>query len=193
MRKLSFVAALAALVLLPFAAAASPHPRECVMTVGPDQVSFNAFQEDVTSENFCQELPAPGRTTLVLDAYQGDLRDMNIEIRIVRNVKDWRDDLQANTLLVLPRKKYFANGGTMNFDHNFDSDGFYLALVTATSDDGAVEYSGAYPITVGGHMTQYLGYGASGLFLCAVAFCAWKPARGKARKAASAAKRSPAL
>ncbi|MBM3624760.1 MAG: hypothetical protein FJX16_05465, partial [Alphaproteobacteria bacterium] len=62
------------------------HPRYCVMSVGPTQMMFSAFQENQTDEIFCRHVPTLGLTMIILDAQQVELRDMNIEIRVLRNV-----------------------------------------------------------------------------------------------------------
>lgn len=127
------------------------HPRFCVMSVGPTQMMFSAFQEGKTDEIFCQHVPALGPTMLILDAKSNELRDMNIEIRVMKDVgqKDWRDDLDANTVAVLPAKKHLERRGTASFTYDFAKEGAYFALVRATSDDGAKEYVGEYRFSVG--------------------------------------------
>lgn len=133
------------------AQAAMEHPRLCVMNVGPTQMMFSAFQEK-TDEIFCQRVPDTGPTTIILDARQPELRDMSIEVRVLRNVgqKDWRDDLDATTVTLIPAKKYLGNSGTATFRTNLDKDGEYITLVRAISDDGAREYVGEYNFYVGG-------------------------------------------
>ena len=81
------------------------HPRNCVMNVGPTQMMFSAFQEK-GDEIFCTNISDIGPTMLIFDARQPELRDMTVEVRIVRNTgqKDWRDDLvpPAHTARHLP-------------------------------------------------------------------------------------------
>jgi hypothetical protein len=127
------------------------HPRFCVMSVGPAQMMFSAFQENKTDAVFCQHVPELGKTMIILDAKSNELRDMNIEIRVLKDVgqKDWRDDLDANTVTVLPAKKYLERRGTASFNYEFGKEGDYIALVRATSDDGAKEYVGEYQFSVG--------------------------------------------
>jgi len=134
------------------------HPRFCVMSVGPTQMMFSAFQENRGDEIYCQHIAAAGPTMIILDAKSNELRDMNIEARIVKDVgqKDWRDDLDANTVAVIPPKKYLADRGTTSFTHDFKADGDYIAVVRATSDDGAKEYVGEYRFAVGASYEEAL-------------------------------------
>jgi len=72
-------------------------------------------------------------------------------VRIVRNVgqKDWRDDLDQTAVAAFPAGKHLAQRSTMNFKHDFAKTGDYIAVVRATSDDGAKEYVGEYFFSVG--------------------------------------------
>jgi hypothetical protein len=157
------------------------HPRFCVMNVGPTQMMFSAFQENRTDAIFCQHVPELGKTMIILDAKSNELRDMNIEVRLLRNVgqQDWRDDLEATTVAFLPPGKRLESRGTASFTHDFTRDGDYIAVVRAYSDDGAKEYVGEYMFTVGDDFEQALmSGGIAALFGCAAAL-AWR-VRGKA-------------
>ena len=176
-----------------------PHPRECVMAIGPAQIMFSAFQENKTDETFCAHVPETGPTMLILDAKQEELRGMNIEVRVLRNIgqQDWRDDLDATTVAVLPMKKYLADKGTATFMHTFAEDGNYITLVRATSDDGAKEYVGQYYFSVGDSAMWAVATGAITLTLGFVALGLWQHNSRKTGKktvppkpAASAARQS---
>ncbi|MFO1125361.1 MAG: hypothetical protein U1E25_08855 [Methylocystis sp.] len=161
------------------------HPRYCVMSVGPTQMMFSAFQENQTDEIFCRHVPTLGLTMIILDARQVELRDMNIEIRVLRNVgqADWRDNLDANTVAVLPPKKYLADKGTASFTHNFSKDGNYIALVRATSDDGAKEYIGQYDFSVGDTAGWYAVFGLASLVGAGCMLAVWRRKRAAPRLA----------
>jgi hypothetical protein len=194
MKNLLFALSAVGCVLLASApAAAAPHPRECLMSVGPDQVSFNALQDQI-QDSFCQHIPDLGPTRIVLDAYDVELRDMTVEIRILRDVgqQDWREDLEANTIAFLPPKKYLSEKGTASFQHNFTKDGDFIALVKATSDDGTKEYVGEYFFSVGETYVQYAAIAAGMLLFSLIAFGLWRPAqirRNNARAKAAASLR----
>ncbi|MGJ0508588.1 MAG: hypothetical protein ACR652_15980 [Methylocystis sp.] len=168
---------------------AAEHPRFCVMNVGPAQMMFSAFQENRTDAIFCQSIAEAGKTLIILDAKSNELRDMNIEARVLKDVgqKDWRDDLDANTVSRLPPGKYLAAAGTTSFNAEFAKDGEYMAVVRAFSDDGAKDYIGQYRFTVGADYTQII---ATGVAVAAVSFTGflllWR--RGSVGKAAAKAK-----
>lgn len=185
MKKLLFATVVGAVIAGPNVAQAqikAEHPRFCVMSVGPTQMMFSAFQENKTDEIFCQHVPDAGRTMIILDARQPELRDLTIEVRLLRDVgqKDWRDSLDANTVAHLPPKKYLAQNGTASFTHVFDTDGDYIAVVRATSDNGAKDYVGLYRFSVGESLVWYAGFSLLALVGAVASVAVWR-SWGKSR------------
>jgi len=198
MRKLRPFLFLAALCALPSGASAqikAEHPRFCVMSVGPTQMMFSAFQENGADEIFCQHIPRLGPTYIILDARQPELRDMNVEVRIVRDVgqKDWRDDLDANTVATLPAQKHLKDRGTLRFSADLAKEGDYFALVKATSDDGLKEYVGQYQFSAGESGAWVMASGAVAAAMAFVAFGIWRRDKGAAPAVGSAGKGSVAV
>ena len=122
---------------------------QCIMKIGPDQMTFTGYQPIKSREQFCDDIPDVGPTIIVLDAQQDELRDMALDIRILRNVgqKDDSENMEANTEFYVPPKKYKT--GTLNFEYNFAKNGNFIGLVTARSDDGTKEYVSRFPFSVG--------------------------------------------
>lgn len=122
---------------------------QCLMKLGPDTMSFTGYQPHKSRETFCDDIPDAGPTIITLDAQQDELRDMALEMRVLRDVGQKSDDenMEANTEYFSPPKKYKT--GTLTFDHNFANEGKYIGLVKAKSDDGAKEYVARFPFSVG--------------------------------------------
>jgi hypothetical protein len=122
---------------------------QCVMKIGPDTMTFTGYQPQKSREQFCDDIPDVGSTIIVLDAQQDELRDMALEIRILRNVgqKDDSENMDANTEIYVAPKKYKT--GTLNFEYNFAKNGNFIGLVKARSDDGTKEYISRFPFAVG--------------------------------------------
>lgn len=122
---------------------------QCKMKIGPDQMNFTGYQPLKSREQFCDDIPDVGPTIIVLDAVQDELRDMNLEIRILRDVGQSSDDenLEQNTETYVPPKKYRT--GTLNFEYDFKNKGKFIGLVKARNDDGAKEYVSRFPFSVG--------------------------------------------
>lgn len=122
---------------------------QCLMKIGPDTMSFTGYQPLKSREQFCDDIPDAGPTIITLDAQQDELRDMLLEMRVLRDVgqKDDSENLEANTEYYSPPKKYKT--GTLTFDHNFQNEGKYIGIVKARSDDGSKEYVARFPFSVG--------------------------------------------
>jgi len=129
--------------------AVSSSSGQCLMTLGPTTMTFTGYQPLKSRDQFCDDIPDPGPTIVVLDAQQDELRDMLLEIRILRDVgqKDDNENLQANTEIYVEPKKYRT--GTLNFEYNFAKAGKYIGLVKARNDDGTKEYVARFPFSVG--------------------------------------------
>ena len=116
----------------------------CILKVGPYGMHLTGYQPDLSggTEN-CGEVPGTGRTVLVLDYIEGELRSLPVEVRVIRDTGS-EQDLQAITVLHLPAKVYPA--GTVNFEYNFDKPGKYIGLVTV---GGTPEHISRFPFSVG--------------------------------------------
>lgn len=152
------------------------HPRNCIFNVGPTEMMFSAFQEGKTDAIFCQHIDDVGSTMIILDARQAELNDMNIEAFVIKNLnqKDWRDDLIANTVAMLPADKYLKKKNTVSFSHQFAKEGNYFIIVKATSDNGLKEYIGQYGFSVGESDQWLLVFGLLSLVGGGIVFLAWK-------------------
>jgi len=142
--------------------------NKCVMKIGPYQLDFTGYQPENSLDKFCDDIPAVGRTVIVLDVEQGsagsgavggpnsnDLRDMAIDLRILKNVGQARDEdnLEQNTVVYVGPKKYPT--GTLHWEHNFIEKGNFIGLVSARDDHGQVFVS-RFPFAVGQEANKIL-------------------------------------
>ena len=146
---------------------------QCVMKIGPDTMTFTGYQPQKSREQFCDDIPDVGSTIVVLDAQQDELRDMSLDIRVLRNVgqKDDNENMEANTEVYVPPKKYKT--GTLNFEYNFKDKGNFIGLVTAKSDDGSRVYVSRFPFAVGETATKDFTIYAFFFVLGVAAFGLW--------------------
>jgi hypothetical protein len=116
----------------------------CRLTIGPYNMHFTGYQPDNSrNKEFCEDIPATGRTVVVLDYMEDALRPLSTEVRVIRDTGS-EQDLQAITVLHLPPKVY--PGGFINFEYNFDKPGKFVGLVTAGSKQ---EHVARFPLSVG--------------------------------------------
>jgi hypothetical protein len=129
----------------------------CILKVGPYGMHLTGYQPDLAGgkEN-CGEVPGTGRTVLVLDYIEGELRSLPVEVRVIKDTGS-EQDLQAITVLHVPAKVYPS--GFISLDHTFDQPGKYIGLITL---GGAQEHHMArFPISIGesnvvSHLMHYI-------------------------------------
>jgi len=145
----------AAALLLVFPHSASAHGRlgaaegRCRLFIGPDIMNFTGYTPDASKNEFCEDIPSTGNMIMVLDAEQAELRDMQIDIRIVRDVggeAKENDDLEAVT--VAHKSPRYYRTGTVNFEHSFPEPGYFVGIVTVTGDHGE-HWVSRFPFSVG--------------------------------------------
>lgn len=142
LKRLAFAAAL----LLAAGAAVTPaqaHGRlgaaqgRCKLFIGPDTMNFTGYLPEASKNEFCEDIPSTGPMIMVLDAEEAELRDMKIELRIVKDVGGAAADdenLDAITVAYKPPMNYPS--GTVNFEHNFNEGGYFVGIVTVLGDHG---------------------------------------------------------
>ncbi len=116
----------------------------CRLTIGPYNMHFTGYQPDESrNKEFCEDIPATGRTVVVLDYMEDALRPLTTEIRVIRDTGS-EQDLEAITVLHLPPKVYPA--GSINFEYSFDKPGKFIGLVTVGDKQDLVS---RFPFSVG--------------------------------------------
>jgi len=116
----------------------------CKLRVGPYNMHFTGYQPDSTrNKEFCEDIPATGRTVVVLDYMEDALRPLPTEVRVIKDTGS-EQDLQAITVLHLPPKVYPA--GTVNFEYTFEQPGKFIGLVTVGDKKELVS---RFPFSVG--------------------------------------------
>lgn len=146
---------------------------QCLMKIGPDTMTFTGYQPLKSREQFCDDIPDAGPTIITLDAQQDELRDMNLEMRVVKDVgqKDPSENAESNTEYYSAPKKYRT--GTLTFEHNFPLEGKFIGVVTAKSDDGSKEYKAVFPFAVGLTQTKDITIAMFFAGLALVGFGLW--------------------
>lgn len=121
--------------------------EQCVTKLGPNTLTFTFYQPLKSRDQFCEEVPELGPTIIVIDSMQDELRDMTMELRVV---KAYEADAVENEQILeahLPPAKF--RSGTIEYEHNFSENGNYVALVRARDPDGLKEYNATFAFSVG--------------------------------------------
>lgn len=141
---------LGAALLLPGAAAAhgglSMDEDMCKLRVGPYLMHFVGYQPEGTTgpKEFCEDIPETGRTVVVLDYINEELRDLPTEVRVIRDTGD-ESNLDAVTVLHVPAKVYPS--GSLSFELDFAEPGRFVGLVTVMDKEKRLS---RFPFSVGG-------------------------------------------
>jgi hypothetical protein len=118
----------------------------CKLRVGRYVMHFVGYQPDSASgpKEFCEDIPGTGRTIVVLDYVDPELRDLPTEVRVIRDTGAPHDKLEDVTLLHLPPQLYPT--GSLNFEFNFREPGKFVGLVTVGDKD---KLESRFPFSVG--------------------------------------------
>jgi hypothetical protein len=120
--------------------------RECSAQMGPNVITFSFYQPTQSRDQFCEDVPETGPTTVVIDTMQDELRDMMVEIRIVEAAPNGDDEAAPNEAYLPPAQ---FRTGVIQLEHDFKKQGDYVALVRARSEDGRKEYNARFFFSVG--------------------------------------------
>ena len=141
-------------ISLPFSAQVHAHgglalaDDVCKLTIGPYTMHFTGYQPDSTQEKeFCEDIPATGRTVVALDYIEEALRPLPTEVRIIRDTgaqPGAEGNLDEITILHIPAKVY--PNGSINFEYDFMQPGKFVGLVTVRDKE---DYVSRFPFSVG--------------------------------------------
>jgi len=117
----------------------------CKLRVGPYLMHFTGYQpEHDPTKEFCEDIPVTGATIIVLDFIDEALKDLPVDVRIIRDIGG-EADLDRVTVVRLAPKLYPT--GSLSFDHQFDQPGNYVGLVTVGGNEQRV--AARFPFSVG--------------------------------------------
>lgn len=154
----------------------------CKLQVGKYQMHFNGYQPDSQgAEQFCEDIPSTGRTVIVLDFIDDDLRKLPIDVRVIRDTGAV-ENVEKETVFHVEPRRYPT--GSLSFSYDFKEAGNFVGLVSADGSNGHVA---RFPFSVGSmwhHWRKPLGLLAV-LLLAVVGLFGYstlkRPRSGKAR------------
>jgi hypothetical protein len=125
----------------------------CTLRLGAYVMHFTGYQPQATgSREFCEDIPETGKTIVVLDAVDEALRDIPIEVRILRDTGD-ESNLETITAVSLAPKVYPS--GSIALEYTFDKAGKFIGLITAGARG---EYVSRFPFSVASGKSVYGKY-----------------------------------
>lgn len=159
------VRVLPAVLLLLFTGALQAHGGvsmehdTCLLRIGDQRAHFTAYQPELrATQEFCEDIPEPGKTLFVVDFVDDALREQDIAFRVLRDVhglgrqaryQDLGDAaaIEQASLLKLDAQRYPK--GTLSFEHDFEQAAWYIGVLSATDPDSAQTLHSVFPFRVG--------------------------------------------
>lgn len=139
----------------------------CILKVGPYRAHFAGYlPEERASNEFCEDIPVTGKAIIVIDVVDTVLREMELDVRILRDVNDVGNnatfddlgsagDIENATLLYEPGQIYPS--GSVAVRYRFAEEGRYIGLVTARKPDSDEVLRSVFPFSVGaGNTMKYI-------------------------------------
>jgi hypothetical protein len=146
----------------------------CMVMFGYDMIHITAYQPGKSRSEYCEEIPATGKTILVFDIENPKFRDMPLEVRIIRDPLvpiTAETDLGALTEVHLPARLYRT--GTFNIEHDFSKNGHYIGIVTLTQDNGE-KVSSQFKFSVGETLWIWLPQILGTIFIGLIVLAYWR-------------------
>lgn len=147
---------------------------QCEISIGPDLIGVVSYMPDRSRDRFCGDFPSTGRIILTIDLIAERLRQLPIEVRIVREKNgpiSLEEDPTPFTVAYVPPRLY--PGGAVPVEHVFEESGAYAALITVTENSGTKRTT-RFAINVGGPLQFYATALLSGVFILGAAFFYWR-------------------
>ena len=140
----------------------------CMLMAGMHEMQVSVYQSGAT-EDSCKDIPSPGPALITISSASKELRDMTVEVRIVKDTEVDATAASGNldpvTLAYLPPKT--SPRGVITLPANFDKPGKYAVLVTVR-DAKDMAMSGQLGLTVGEASRQWIFvYIVSGIIVAA--------------------------
>ena len=157
------MAVLLALALLPGIAAAhggvSIEDDACIMTIGPYRAHFSGYQPKLrASKEFCEDIPVVADAIIVLDFISLQLRKMQVDFRVIRDVNEigvtatYADlgtaaDIEAATVIYRDPRRY--GNGNLDVSLTFNTAGTFIGILSASDPETNETYTSVFPFSVG--------------------------------------------
>lgn len=131
----------------------------CIMQVGPYRAHFTGYQpERRATQEFCEDIPETGRVIFAIDYISDELRGMETDFRIIKDVNNigiratyedlgTKEDIERATILY--RAPESLPTGTFNVTHTFPEKGHFIGMVIARHPETGKEFISVFPFAVG--------------------------------------------
>lgn len=151
----------------------------CLIKIGPYSAHFTGYLPQArASQEFCEDIPVVASAIFVLDFISDELRAMEVDFRVVRDVKNIGNKASYEDLggpeavekaSVFYEKPKTYSAGTMSIRYSFVERGGYVGIIEAHHKATGLSYRSVFPFYVGGgHYAKYAAYYALLFLFCGV-------------------------
>jgi hypothetical protein len=141
----------------------------CLIKIGRYTAHFTGYlPQERASQEFCEDIPVATKAVFVLDFISDELREMDLDFRIVRDV--WNicrmakyEDLGGPEAIekatIFYEKPKIYSAGVISVHYPFVESGGYIGIISAHHQATGLSYRSVFPFYVGGgHWARYLAY-----------------------------------
>ena len=143
----------------------------CIIQIDFFQAHFTVYQPQTrANKEYCEDIPDVTDTVFVLDYLHNSLKEMPLDFRIIRDIKDlgrfakWEDiaqieDLDHATVFYQPPVR--RPNAVFTVEYKFEEPGNYIGIVTTRHPTKDKIYRAVFPFEVGntgfGYLALFIG------------------------------------
>lgn len=139
---------------------------QCIIQIDFFRAHFTVYQPETrANREYCEDIPDVTKSVFVLDYLHKSLMDMPVDFRIIRDVDDLGrfatreqveqiDNIDEVTVFYQPPVK--RPDAVFTVEHEFDTPGNYIGIVTTKLPDSDKIYQALFPFEVGNTGLGYL-------------------------------------
>ncbi|HZW60542.1 MAG TPA: hypothetical protein VFE85_09615 [Woeseiaceae bacterium] len=152
----------------------------CELTIGFYKTHFTAYQPNARgNQEFCEHLPAAGKTIFVLDYLHRSLKEVPVDFRVIHDVTGKGrfvrpEDVEAlgdlGPYTVVYQEPVIKSNGTLTVEHTFAEEGHYIGIVTAGHPSNDNTYTAVFPLALGVQRVPWAWIAFGGAILLAGGF-----------------------
>jgi hypothetical protein len=151
----------------------------CIINIDRYKAHFTGYlPKERATQEFCEDIPVATESIFVIDFISDELRAMELDFRIIRDVNEvgvtatyadlGGEDAIEKASIYYQEPEQFQKG-ILNVRYNFVQDGAYIGIVNAHHLETGLKYTSVFPFSVGqANYGQYIKYFVALFVACGV-------------------------
>lgn len=141
----------------------------CVINIDRYKAHFTGYlPKERATQEFCEDIPLATESIFVIDFISDELRNMELDFRIIRDVNDigvtatyadlgGEEAIEKATVYYQEPRQF--QKGILNVRYNFTQEGGYIGIVHVHHVETGLQYTSVFPFSVGSvQYGQYIKY-----------------------------------